>query len=65
MSLKGFHVLFITLATLCLVGFAVWAFMFNTDLGVRVTGVFSGMLGVALSVYGTWFYQNKLKDSTF
>lgn len=65
MTLKGFHVLFITLSTLCLVGFAAWAMIFDVELGVRISGVISGFLGVALGTYGTWFYRNKLKDSTF
>ena len=65
MTLKGFHILFITVSTLCLVGFAAWTFLFSADLGVRISGVISGLLGVALAGYGTWFYRNKLKDPTF
>lgn len=64
MSLKGFHIVFITLSTLCLVGFAVWTMA--TDVGplVRLTGCLSAALGLALAAYGSWFYRNKLKDSS-
>ena len=65
MSLKGFHIVFISLATLCLVGFAVWAFVSNPGVAIRVGGGVSALLGIALAVYGSWFYRNKLKDSKF
>ena len=65
MSLKGFHIIFITLSTLCLVGFASWTFVFNTDGGLRIAGVVSGILAVLLLGYGVWFYQKKLKNPAF
>ncbi|MGI9240605.1 MAG: hypothetical protein ACR2RV_07375 [Verrucomicrobiales bacterium] len=64
MSLKGFHIVFITLSTLCLVGFAVWTFASEVGVTVRATGALSALLGVGLAVYGSWFYRNKLKDSS-
>lgn len=65
MSLKGFHIVFVTLATLCLVGFSVWTLASDVDLLVRLSGGCSAVLGVVLAVYGSWFYRNKLKDSRF
>jgi hypothetical protein len=64
-SLKGFHIVFITLATLCLVGFAVWTLLSDVEVGIRIGGGVSALSGIALAVYGTWFYRNKLKDSRF
>jgi hypothetical protein len=63
-SLKGFHIVFITLSTLCLVGFAVWTLASDVEPAVRVIGAFSAVLGFALAAYGAWFYRNKLKDSS-
>ena len=65
MSLKGFHIIFITLSTLCLVGFAVWAVLSDVSLVVRLSGGLSAILGVTLAIYGAWFYRHKLKDSRF
>jgi hypothetical protein len=65
MSLKGFHIVFITLSTLCLVGFAVWTVASDGGVLVRLSGGLSAVLGVTLAVYGSWFYRNKLKDSRF
>ena len=66
MSLKGFHVVFVTLATLCLLGFAVWSFLSGEGgLLTKVVGACSAALGVLLASYGAWFYRNKLKNSTF
>ena len=66
MSLRGFHIDFITLAVLCTVGFAIWTFLSGSDENtgaVKVTGIVSGISGLFLAVYGVWFYKNKLKDS--
>jgi len=63
-SLKGFHIVFITLATLCLVGFAVWTVVSDVSLFVRLGGGLSALLGVVLAIYGSWFYRNKLRDSS-
>lgn len=65
MSLKGFHVVFVTLSTLCLVGFAVWSFASDVEPLVRIGGGISAVLGVALAAYGSWFYRTKLKNSSF
>jgi hypothetical protein len=62
MSLKSFHVVFIVLAALSSLGFAVWTF---TKAGAELAsslgalGVLSGLAAVALSVYGVWFVTRK------
>lgn len=71
MSLKKFHILFISLATLCLVGFGVFCFVgdFKIEEGVlgnsesfkNVCGISSIILGAITSIYGVWFYRNKIK----
>ncbi len=64
MSLKFFHVLFIVLATIGSVGFAVWSFR-QVAAGAGglyvVLGVLGLVVGVALAVYGRWFLK-KTKD---
>ena len=65
MSLKGFHIVFVTLATLCLVGFAVWTVVRDVETVVRLGGILSGVSGVGLAIYGSWFYCTKLRDSNF
>ena len=63
MDLKKFHILFITLATLCLVGFGLWCFAprFDKPVGLVPAGVLSILLGIATAVYGMWFYRNKIR----
>ena len=50
MSLKAFHILFVTLSVILSFGVAVWA-------GRSWMGVASGLTGVFLVVYGIWFYR--------
>ncbi|MDB4783569.1 hypothetical protein OAG39_03015 [Verrucomicrobiales bacterium] len=71
MSLKKFHILFISLATLCLVGFGVWCFVGTFQVGdgfvgdltkiKYLCGATSIALGLITSIYGVWFYRNKIK----
>ena len=62
MDLKKFHILFITLATLCFVGFGLWCFGPAAGGGVMIaTGVVGIALGIATAVYGMWFYRNKIR----
>lgn len=62
MSLKGFHIVFVALAALCSLGFAVWTFVApgNVLTGALVaSGWASGAAGVLLVVYGIWFVVRK------
>jgi hypothetical protein len=62
MSLKSFHIVFIALAVLSSVGFAVWAFTRGgAEIGsaLGLLGLFSGATAVVLAVYGVWFVVRK------
>ncbi len=63
MSLKEFHPFFIFLAALFSVAFAGWVFFSGDEqmegMVIRVSGAFSGLLGVVLAVYGVWFVRKK------
>jgi len=61
MSLKAFHIVFITASTLLSFGFGVWAireyFMGGNDLVNLVMGGLSTVTGVLLIVYGRYFLK--------
>ena len=62
MSLKGFHVVFIVLAALCSISFAVWVFQAPGDVAtdaLRTAGWVSGGAGLVLVLYGIWFAMKK------
>lgn len=63
MSLKAFHILFITLSTLLAFGFGIWSlksYSADNDTKLMVLGIASFIVAVALIVYGVRFLQ-KLK----
>ena len=67
MSLKAFHIVFVTLSTILAAGFGIWAirdYQSHGDLGSLSIGVASLLGAVALIVYGRWFLQ-KLKGVRF
>jgi hypothetical protein len=56
MSLKAFHIVFVTLSTLLAFTFSVWSF--RSPGGVyRVAGAASALFGLALIAYGVWFWR--------
>ncbi|NWK55483.1 hypothetical protein HW115_07660 [Verrucomicrobiaceae bacterium N1E253] len=59
MSLKGFHILFITIATLLCVFVALWAFVLERlpDPGLQMFGASCALASVALPIYGWRFYR--------
>ena len=65
MSLKGFHVLFIALASVLCFGFCAWALLLANeaalDSGGKLAGLASGAAGIGLSCYGVWFARRKAK----
>lgn len=65
MDLKKFHILFITLATLCFVGFGLWCFGQTVGGGAAMAaaGALGVALGVATAAYGMWFYRNKIRPA--
>lgn len=63
MSLKGFHILFISIATLLCVFVVLWAFVLerNSSLGLQVFGSTCALAAILLPVYGVRFYQKAQK----
>lgn len=59
MSLKSFHLVFVTVTTLLFAFLAIWAFVLAPETGVAATVL--GSLGVAgamfMPVYGVLFYR--------
>ncbi|MBI3417707.1 MAG: hypothetical protein HY043_20640 [Verrucomicrobia bacterium] len=68
MSLKAFHIVFVTASTLLAFGFGAWAlwqyFGDSRALIDLVMGVVSVLAGVALIVYGKFFLK-KLKHISY
>lgn len=64
MSIKGFHLIFITIAALFFAGFGVWALFFDQqDSGftTKIAGVVTLIASVGLVFYGAYF-RRKSKD---
>lgn len=67
MSLKAFHVVFISAATLLLTGFGAWAvraYLHAAGAGYLAMGIAALAAAVALVVYGVWFLK-KMKDVSY
>ena len=64
MSLRGFHIVFISLATLLCVFLAVWAFFLAPEEvggAAKILGAIGAVGGVLLPVYGVYFYRKASK----
>lgn len=60
MSLKGFHIVFITFSTLLAFGAGVWCLWVNSTEATNaytVGAIFSFAAAVALIIYGCWFWR--------
>ena len=60
MSLKGFHILFISISTLLALGCGAWCIQMGVENGTQsyVAGaVGSFVAAAALVIYGVWFYR--------
>ena len=59
MTLKGFHILFITLSTLLCVYVVLWAFVFEPfpDILLKIFGSVCAFIGIILPIYGINFYR--------
>ncbi|MFQ5462919.1 MAG: hypothetical protein ACE5E5_09870 [Phycisphaerae bacterium] len=66
MSLKAFHILFITVSTLFALGFGAWCFFQYRETGhddLLVVAIASVVGAILLVVYGRWFLR-KLKGES-
>jgi len=59
MSLKAFHILFVTISCLLAFGFGVW----SLQTGGKATSVLAFAAGIGLIIYGIKFYQKIKKLS--
>lgn len=59
MNIKGFHIVFIICSTLLAFGVGVWGL--NEGGSFQLPGLVSFFSGIALIVYGVWFFR-KLKN---
>ena len=60
MSLKGFHIVFITFATLLALGCSAWClqlYLMEAASGFITGAIACFLCAVALFVYGIWFYR--------
>ena len=60
MSLKGFHIVFITVSMLLALGVGAWCLWVNSNEGApvfRIGAVCSFVAAEALMIYGVWFYR--------
>jgi hypothetical protein len=60
MSLKGFHIVFITVSTLLALGVGAWCLWVESVAGApafRIGAICSFLSAVALIIYGVWFYR--------
>jgi multidrug transporter EmrE-like cation transporter len=63
MSLRAFHIVFVTVSTLLFAFLAVWAFAFATDRTATITalGVTAVVGALVMPVYGVFFYRKARK----
>lgn len=63
MSLRAFHIVFVTVSTLLFVFLAVWAFAFATDRTGTITalGAVSAVCAIIMPVYGVCFSKKVRK----
>ena len=60
MSLKAFHILFVTVSVILAVGFGFWCvreYQFRSDVTALLLGAASFAAAIALIVYGRWFLR--------
>ncbi len=60
MTLKGFHIVFITCSTLlalCVAGWCLWLNSIGGGSGYVLGAICSFAAAVALFIYGIWFYR--------
>ncbi len=63
MSLKGFHIVFVTVSTLLCIFLALWAFLLAPETSgmTRIVGGIGALGTVLLPFYGFYFYRKITK----
>jgi hypothetical protein len=62
MSLRAFHIVFITISTLLCMFMALWAFLFaESAVAALILGAVGIVGAIALPVYGVGFYRKASK----
>lgn len=63
MSLKSFHIIFISLATLLCVFVVLWAFVLedSSGTGMKIFGASCALAAIVLPLYGITFYRKAQK----
>jgi hypothetical protein len=63
MSLKGFHIVFVTVSTLLFVFLALWAFWYveETSMGTKAVGAIGVVFATVMPIYGVCFYKKASK----
>jgi len=59
-SLKAFHIVFVTLSSIFALGFGVWAigdYNKTGDVASMVIGILSLVGAISMVVYGRWFWK--------
>ena len=65
MSLRGFHLVFITFATLFCIVVATWSLYFNAgtnDLVLKILGWTCAVAAALLPIYGAMFYKKSKQE---
>jgi Mn2+/Fe2+ NRAMP family transporter len=59
MSLKGFHIVFVTVTTLLCIFLAIWSFVFAPEKSTAATvlGVVGILGSLVMPIYGVYFYR--------
>jgi len=60
MSLKAFHIVFVTVSTILCFGFAAWAireYLHARGMGYLIAGLSALVVAAALVAYGRWFLR--------
>ncbi len=65
MSLRAFHIIFITIVTLFCLGVAVWALYVekdNQDVALKILGYSCSAAAIILPIYGVSFYKKSASN---
>ncbi|MEO7100520.1 MAG: hypothetical protein ABI162_14250 [Luteolibacter sp.] len=63
MSLKSFHIVFVSVSTLLCVFLALWAFVLSPESSSMITalGIVGAIGALVMPVYGVYFYRKAVR----